>query len=226
MEIYLTILFLLALTLIFVRFYLGVYKPKDYSIKVANVQNLGDSEWQSNYFTVLPKRNSHLVCLADGIVDTKSGRLAAIIAVDTVKTTFVKEKFPTFLEFVKNSKMAIEKNLRENINTNSLNIHLTILKVEDYIIYYENMGNTVMVYRNTELIYLSGNSRFSLKPGDVIIVGSEGTMENLKEVYIRWYLGLTDLSLKEKSYMLLKKALSSQRSRNQTLIILEVPQRI
>jgi len=250
-EIYLMILLLSAMIFILLRFFLAIYKPKDQKIKTTNIQNLGDREYQSNYFTIIHGRmgslqekftpnfssnNSETIfaALADGIVDTKSGRLSAILAVDVLKTNFMKKNFKSFSQFFETSKLQIQKSLGDNINSNNLNLFLTAIKIENNVIHYANspesnnrqnhkIGNTIIVYRNKEIIYLEGNYPFFLKPKDIIMLASSGTIENLKEVYIHWYLGLTDLSLKEKGFQLQKKVLEVLKSRNSTIILLEMP---
>lgn len=213
----------MALVLISLRFFLSIYKLKDNDLKISNIQNLGDREYQSNYFTVLNKHETTLVVLADGIIDTKNGRLSAILAVDIFKTNFMKKNFKSFSEFFETSKQQIQKYLNDNIiSSNNRRVFLTVLEIENDIIQCKNEGNKVLVYRNKELIHLD-SSKFVLEPKDIIMVASNGAMENLKEVYIHWYLGLTDLSLKEKGFQLQKKVLEVLKSQNSTIILLEVP---
>ena len=198
-------------------------------IKLGNTQFIGGQDFQSNYFATIPKDNSLLAVIADGLNDSESGKLAAVIAVETLKHNFKSDIYRALSTeaFFEESFRQMQKNMIHNISLNKFGVKLAAIIADGGILNYAAIGDcAIYIYRNKEFTCLTADyekhiGRISLNPKDIVMLTSRGALENLTEMEIIWYLDLEDHP-QEKCQLLLKRAREKRiRQENSTIIMLE-----
>jgi len=200
-------------------------------IKAGNIQIIGNADFQSNYFTTVSSEDgsSLLAVVADGLSNDESGKLASVIAVETLKCNFSRNlhKSTTMESFFEASFRQMQKSLKDHIDLNKFGTKLAAVIIDGGVLNYAAIGDCVIfIRRDKELIFLNDDyakciDEIPIRPKDVVMLASRGAWESLTETEIIWYLGLEDHP-QEKCRMLLKRAQEKRlRQGNSTIIILE-----
>lgn len=208
-------------------------------ISIGNVQSICNADFQTNYFATISKNNAVLSVVADGLNDNESGRLASVIAVETLKQNFNQSLNKAFSikDFFKESFIEMQKTFSKNINLNKFGVKLAAVIIDGGFLDYAIVGDCkIFVYRHKSktLIDLlaaieSKNTNncnniigtIKLMSKDIVMLASRAACENLTEMEIAWYLEL-DNHPQEKCQMLLKRAQKKHvQQGNTTIIVLE-----
>ena len=205
-------------------------------VKAGNIQDIGDRDYQSSYFAIISSADnaqlhgdSMLAVIADGISDNKAGRLAAVLAVETIKHNFNRGLHKAFSteDFFEESFRQMRKSFGDNIDLNKYGVKLAAVIADGGILNYAAIGDCVVyLYRDKELTSLvTGHEkhigRIALYPKDIVMLLNQGAYENLTEMEIIWYLDLDDHP-QEKCQMLLDRTRGKRvRQGNSVIIIME-----
>ena len=217
-------------------------------IKAGNIQDIGDRDFQSSYFAIVSSAtdiqapinneanginqgqmngNSLLAIIADGINDNKPGKLAAVLAVETMKHNFnigLHKAFSTE-DFFEESFRQMQKSFSDNIDINKYGVKLAAVIADGGFLNYAAIGDCVIyLYRDKELIALTKGyekrmGSIALCPKDIVILLNQGAFENLTEMEIIWYLDLDDHP-QEKCQALLKRARSKRVQQGNSVIVM------
>jgi serine/threonine protein phosphatase PrpC len=174
-----------------------------------------------------------LSAVAEGITKNQAGKIAAVIAVETLKHNFKKGYHRAFSieDFFEESFAQMQKSFRDNINQNKFGARLAAVIIDGGILNYAVIGDCALyLYRNKKLVSLKLDYKthihskhigsIAIEPHDTVLIASGG-INSLTEMEIIWYLDL-DGHPQEKCQKLLKKAQEKQvRLGNMALIILE-----
>lgn len=153
--------------------------------RIGNGQTIGSFETQSNYFSTINADVAFAV-LADGTIDHKNGRKAAILAVERCITEFYKKPvhfgFPTFYETLS---FQIIQEINDKIYFGKKpNLSLGIVFLEANRVSYFSVGdNKIALYNGRELIPLEAqNGHCTMKKMDMVLLMSKGIYEALNEI--------------------------------------------
>ena len=164
-----------------------------------NAQLIGEREHQSNYFSVLSSGGSMLAVLADGHTDSKSGKYAAVLAVEVFKHEYRSGVFREtgMRRFFSRTFKKIEKNIKGNIYNSDIAAATAAVIIDNGFLHFaaacgKMYGNSLLLYRQRNLVELSGKdagsgiqiSRFKLKKDDIIMLASKGAVRSLTEIEI------------------------------------------
>lgn len=207
-------------------------KVEDRNIKTGNAQLIGQQEQQNDYFSVISKDDVLLAVLADGRTKRKTGKLAAVITVDTLKVDFMKDLYTLqgVDTYFLNAFYKINQRLKEIACGNNIGATLIAMIIEHNHLYYASVGDCLFyLYRKKELMRVNDIykdkieiKKMLLEQGDIIMLCTKGAYESLTEMEI-----IDELSKKINPYKkclhFVKCILNKQYSYqdNATIIILE-----
>lgn len=153
--------------------------------KIGNAQTIGSYEIQSNYFSTINSDFAFAV-LADGTIDHRNGRNAAIIAVETsIEEFYNKLANQEFSAFYDSLSVKIIKNISDKIYLGKKpNLSLSIMFIkEDSLFYYTVGDNKMFLYNGCNLIRLDDRNGYCrIEKTDMVLLMSKGVYQALNEI--------------------------------------------
>lgn len=205
-------------------------------MKIGNAQLIGQRENQNDYFSVIhgnSREDSLFASIADGVTHKKTGRQAAILTVNVLKTNFENGDYLNLgiNDYYQKSFNEINEKLHNYIQGNKVGATLISVIIRNNILYYASIGNCLLlIYRGGELFTINDINNnetqinsISLAQGDIAMLCSKGVYESLMEMEI-----LCELMEKNHPYnkcqnlikLIRQKNLGNQD--NATMIIVEI----